>query len=353
LQHYRNERRLTDEQIGLIKQWAAEDAKEGSAADLPPLPKFTEGWKLGEPDLVLEMPEEYHLAPEGRDVYRCFVIPTGMKDDRWLAAVAIQPGNRRVVHHVIVHLDTSGKARELDAKDPGPGYTTWGGVGFVSAGQIGGWAPGNEPRRLADGIAQRLPGNADVVLQIHYNKSGKPETDRTKVGLYFAKGAVDKRSRVFPLATRLNIPAGDCDYVVRAAIPVPGDVTLYSVMPHMHLLGHEMKVTATLPDGKTVPLVHVPEWDFNWQMSYAFAQPIQLPRGSRIELEAHYDNSASNPRNPHSPPKPVRWGEQTTDEMCLAYLNFTMDAEHLTKGQSVAGLGEVLRELGARTRKKN
>ena len=316
------------------------------------MPKFPDGWRNGEPDLVIEMPEAFTIPAEGRDIYRNFVIPTGFTEDKWLAAVEIRPGNRRVVHHVLVHLDVSGKARELDAKDPGPGYRTGGGVGFPSAGQIGGWAPGNVARRSPDGIGVNVPKHSDIVIQVHYNLNGKPETDRTKVGLYFAKGPVDQRARLFPLASRINIPAGDADYRVTSSMPVPADVTLRSVMPHMHLLGREMKVFATLPDGTELPLVHVPEWDFNWQNSYAFAEPVKLPRGSKVTLEARYDNSAANPRNPNSPPKAVRWGEQTTDEMCLAYLNFTVDSESLTQGRAAPNVTDILRQLGEARKKK-
>ena len=348
---YVDECRLTEDQIGVIQQWAAEGVKEGNAA-LPALPKFPDGWRNGEPDLVIEMPEAFTIPAEGRDIYRNFVIPTGFTEDKWLAAVEIRPGNRRVVHHVLVHLDVSGKARELDAKDPGPGYRTGGGVGFPSAGQIGGWAPGNVARRSPDGIGVNVPKHSDIVIQVHYNLNGKPETDRTKVGLYFAKGPVDQRARLFPLASRINIPAGEADYRVTSSMPVPADVTLRSVMPHMHLLGREMKVFATLPDGTELPLVHVPEWDFNWQNSYAFAEPVKLPRGSKVTLEARYDNSAANPRNPNSPPNAVRWGEQTTDEMCLAYLNFTVDSESLTQGRVAPNVTDILRQLGEARKKK-
>jgi len=348
---YMDECRLTDDQIGVIQQWAAEGAREGNPADLPALPQFPIGWRNGEPDLVISMPEAYTVPAEGRDIYRNFVIPTGFTQDKWLAAVEIRPGNRRVVHHVLVHLDVSGKARELDAKDPGPGYRTGGGIGFASAGQIGGWAPGNVARRWPDGIAMPVPAGSDVVIQVHYNLNGKPETDRTQVGLYFAKGPVDKRARLFPLTGRVNIPAGDADHRVTSSMPVPSDVTLRSVMPHMHLLGREMKIFATLPNGKELPLVHVPEWDFNWQMSYVFKQPVKLPRGSKVSLEARYDNSTDNPRNPNSPPKNVRWGEQTTDEMCLAYLNFTVDSESLTQGKNVPSISDFLRQLSEKRKK--
>jgi hypothetical protein len=348
---YLDECRLSDDQIGLIKQWAAEGVKEGNPADLPAMPKFPEGWRNGEPDLVLEMPEAFTVPAEGRDIYQHFVIPTGFTEERWVSAVEVHPGNRRVVHHVLVHLDVSGKARELDAQDPGPGYRKRG-QGFVSAGLIGLWAPGNVARRLPDGIGMPVPKNADVVLEIHYNLRGKPETDRTKIGLYFAKGPVDKRMRRSEVASRINIPAGDDNYTTTASIPVPAAVTLHAVLPHMHLLGRDIKVSATLPDGKELPLVHIPDWDFSWQNSYVFREPIRLPRGSKVTLAARYDNSAANPRNPHSPPQPVRWGEQTTDEMCLAYLNFTLDAESITQGRSIPTVRETLSNAGEARKKK-
>jgi len=329
---FANDRHLTAEQIALMRDWAEAGAPEGSSADLPPAPKFTDGWTLGEPDVILEPDEDYQLAAEGPDIYRCFVIPTKFTENHYVRALEIRPGNRKVVHHVIVHYDTTGAARELDARDPGPGYTSFGGVGFRSSGMIGGWAPGNYPSFLPEGIGRLVPSGADLVVQVHYHRSGKPETDRTKVGLYFVKGTVDKPIRAkMVIKLPLRIPAGDSDYVVHATLPVTQDVTAYRVTPHMHLLGKEMKVTATLPDGKMIPLVHVTDWDFNWQTSYQFKTPMHLPAGSRLDLEAHYDNSAGNPVNPNSPPKLVHWGEQTTDEMCLAFVSFTLDKEHLAR----------------------
>ena len=236
-----------------------------------------------------------------------------------------------------MHFDTTGAARELDAKDPGPGYTSFGGVGFKSGGMIGGWAPGNYPTHLPDGVGRFVPKGADLVMQVHYHRSGKPETDRTKIGLYFAKGPVDKRLRArMVLKFLLRIPPGDTNYVVHSSIVLDNDITAYRVTPHMHLLGKEMQVTAILPDETVVPLVHVKNWDFNWQTSYEFAKPIQLPAGTKVTLEAHYDNSAMNPLNPHNPPEVVHWGEQTTEEMCIAFLNFTLDKEHLMRAPTSA-----------------
>jgi len=333
---YHDMRVLSAGQIGLIQQWFADGTPEGRAADLPPPPKFTLGWTLGEPDVVFEPAESYTIEAEGRDVYRCFVIPAKYKEDRYIAAMEVRPGNRAVVHHVIAYLDTTGTARKRDEADPGPGYTSFGGPGFLPQGSLGGWAPGNQPRLLPDGVGVLLPAGADIVLQVHYHKTGKPETDRTKLGLYFAKGEVTKRQRTFPVAYRqLKIPPGEANYTVSATLPIPWDVTLTQIMPHMHLIGREMTVTATLPDGTEKPLVHIPDWDFNWQMSYRFQEPVKLPRGSRVHLTARFDNSADNPRNPSHPPRLVTRGEGTTDEMCMAFLNYTIDAENVAGGKMV------------------
>jgi mono/diheme cytochrome c family protein len=330
---YHDARVLTKEQIATLKEWADAGAIEGNKSDMPPKPKFTDGWTLGEPDMMLEPKESYTLGAEGSDEYRCFVIPSNTTEDRYVSAVEVRPGNRTVVHHVLVFLDTAGRARKLDEQDPAPGYTTFGGIGFTPSGGMGGWAPGNLPRHLPEGIGTLLPKGADVVLQVHYHRSGKAEKDRTKIGVYFSKSKVDKRMRILPLvALKLRIPAGEENYITRSTMPVFNDMTVYQVTPHMHLLGREMTVTANLPDGKSQPLVHIPDWDFNWQTTYALKNPLQLPKGANFSLTARYDNSTKNPRNPSNPPKAVTWGEATTDEMCIAFVGYTVDSEHLTKG---------------------
>ncbi len=346
---FKDSRFLTKDQIQTINDWVGEGAPEGNPADLPPAPKFASGWTLGQPDMVAEPSEEYSLNAEGRDVYRNFVIPTSLTENRWVSAIEVRPGNRKIVHHVLVYLDTSGAARRLDAADPGPGYSTFGGVGFLPSGSLGGWAPGNVQRPLPLGVGMDLPKGADIVLQVHYHKSGKVETDRTKLALYFCKAPVDKRFRWVPvLNPALNIPPGDANYEVRAGMPLMNDATLVNVTPHMHLLGREMSVVASKPNGEQVKLVRIPDWDFNWQNTYTFKEPLKLPRGSNISLVAKYDNSTGNPRNPNNPPKSAHWGEQTTDEMCIAFVGYTIDAEQLTKGISIQGQREFGREGGGR-----
>jgi len=333
---FEDERRLTAGQIDTIQKWVEGGMPEGNKADLPAPPKFKPGWKLGEPDAVLEASEDFHIPAEGPDIYRCFVIPAQYAENRYVAAMDVRPGTASVVHHVIAYLDTSGKARQLDAADPGPGYTSYGGIGVEASGALGGWAPGITPHMLPQGVGVELPKGADIVLQVHYHPTGKAETDRTRVGLYFAKGPVDKRARIGGvIAKDLRIPAGDAHYRISASRQLPFDITLLGVAPHMHMLGQKMDVAATLPDGTKSPLISVPDWDFNWQAIYFYRQPIVLPKGTTIDMQAQYDNSAENPRNPNTPPKEVGWGEQTTDEMSIAFFWYTVDAEHLTKGQLV------------------
>jgi len=346
---FRDERKLTPDQIATIKAWAAAGSPEGSRASLPAPPKFPQGWSLGKPDLILEPSKAYALTAEGGDVYRCFVLPGGQTEDRYIAAMEVHPGNPKVVHHVIAYLDGSGKAKQIEAAntDGQPGYTSYGGIGTSPSGALGGWAPGNMPRLLPDGVGTLLPKGDDVVLQVHYHRSGKPETDQTRIGIYFCKKPVDKRMRIMPVVGLLAIPAGNAHYEVKGfPMPFRSDATILGVMPHMHLLGKDMTVTATLPDAAVKTLVHVPNYDFNWQTTYMYKDPIKVPQGTRLGLTAHYDNSSSNPRNPNRPPKPVRWGEQTTDEMCIAFVYYTLDKEQLTKGIAADGG----REFGRRPR---
>lgn len=333
---FHDARLLSAGQINTIKQWTDAGTPEGNVADLPAAPKFNSDWHLGEPDAAFEPTASYTLAAEGDDIYRCFVLPTNYDADRWISAMEVRPGNRTVVHHVLVFLDTSGKARQKEqqknAADTQPGYTSGGGPGFMPSGYLGAWAPGNEQRRLPDGIGFRLPKGADIVLQVHYHRSGKAEIDHTKIALYFSQKPVDKEMHVLPLLPfGLNIDAGDKNSEATAQFPALFDATLWHVSPHMHLLGHDMTVSATLPDGTEKKLVTVPDWDFNWQTTYAFQEPVKLPRGSMVKLRAHFDNSTDNPRNPNNPPRPVKWGERTSDEMCIAFLDFTVDSEHLAK----------------------
>jgi len=327
---FQDSRRLSNHDVATLAKWADAGAPEGDPKDIPAPPHFRDGWPLGQPDLVLQPSRPYHLEADGSDVYRCYVIPTDFTHDRYVSAVDVQPGNRSIVHHVIAFIDGTGASANLDGHEKEPGYTSFGGVGFTPTGSLGGWAPGITAHALPDGVATEVPAGARIVLQVHYHKDGKPETDFSRIGLYFAKTEVQKTLHIIPIIHGLDIPAGDSRYTVTTlGVPSPVDFHLLAVTPHMHLLGRAMKLTAILPSGEKVPLISVSDWDFNWQATYFYKKPIAFPKGTRVEITATYDNSAHNPRNPNSPPKATTWGEQTTDEMCIAFLHYTLDREHL------------------------
>jgi hypothetical protein len=326
-------RRLADTELATLVRWIEAGAPPGDPAKLPPPLVFPEGWKLGPPDHVLEMAETYTVPARASDVYRCFVIPTNFPEDRWVTKVEYAPGDRKLVHHVLSYVDTTSAAEALDRGDSGPGYTCFGGPGFAPAGGLGGWAPGSQPRVMAEGVGMLLPKGANVVVQMHYNTSApESRTDRTRVALHFAQGPIDQRQRgIRILNLAFTIPPGERRHEVRGSWTVPPgrDLHANTIAPHMHLLGREMKVTATYPDGRVRPLIHIDDWDFNWQGNYTFAQSIPLPAGTRIDMVAVFDNSAENPRQPTRPPRPVSWGQGTTDEMAIVFLGVTVDGERI------------------------
>lgn len=322
---FKDERRMSAEEKELLRRWAETGAKEGDPKDLPPAPTFAEGWTLGKPDLVLEMPKAFKIPASGRDVYRCFVVPIPIDADRTVAAVEFKPGNPVVTHHALMFLDAMGQARKKDVD--GSGFGGFGGLGILPTGGLGGWVPGSTPRFLPEGTGMYLRKGSDLVLQIHYHPSGKEEEDRSRVGLYFTKAPAERIVTGIALSSRgLYIPAGAKRHKATAeSQPLPVDADLIGISPHMHMLGREMRVWAELPGGRTEQLIWIKDWDFNWQGSYTYATALRLPKGTVVKLEAFYDNSAENPQNPSSPPKAVRWGEQTTDEMCLLGLQMTTD----------------------------
>ena len=319
-----DESRLSDHDLQTLAAWAKAGAPQGNPRDLPSAPDFPTGWQLGQPDLVVRMKEPFDVTAAGRDVFRCFVIPLGINEDRTVAAVEFHPGNPRIVHHALFYLDNTGQGRKLDAKDPGLGYPSFGGIGFIPSGSIGGWAPGAIPRRWPEGMGNLLRKGSDLVLQVHYHPSGKPETDQSELGIYFTSRFAPHIVAAVALGrTDIKIPAGESRHSIRSSFTLPHDIRAVGVSPHMHWLGREMKVEAQLPDGSTRHLLWIKDWDFNWQGRYIYRDQIPLPKGTRLELEAWYDNSTGNPANPNDPPQEIHFGEQTTDEMCFCWIHFT------------------------------
>ncbi len=312
-----NERHLSSEEKGLIKQWVEEGTLEGNSKDLPPTPTWSDEWLLGKPDLVVTMPEPFELGAEGSDVYRNFVVPASTGRDRYVRAVEFSPGNSRIVHHAFVLIDSDHACRLLDAAEPGPGF---GGMNFPAdspSGQFLGWQPGRLPIPSPPGLAWKLQKDSDFVVEAHLNRSGKPESLQSSIGLYFTDEPPTNTCAKLKLTNlTLEIPAGASNFVVTDSYALPVDVDLLAVLPHAHNLAREMRAYAVLPDGSKQWLLNIRNWDFNWQGDYRYAQPIPLPRGSTIWLNYTYDNSTHNTRNPNNPPKQVDWGYQSSDEMC-------------------------------------
>jgi len=334
---FRDPRVLSQDEIDTIAKWVDNGAPQGNVSDMPPAKSFDGGWSLGEPDLVFSSPEAYKPPVTG-DTYRCFPLPTNLTADKYVSAIDIKPGDRQTVHHVIAYVDTNGDSQKLDEADPGPGYTCFGGPGFtistLGAATLGGWAPGARASLLPENVAMSLPAQSRIVLQVHYHPQGiKTVPDQTQIGIYFAKKKPQQLIYILPLINQnFTIPPNDPNYKVTASANAGWPVHLYLIAPHMHLLGRKMHVTATIPGGEQKCLINVDDWDFNWQGMYQFSEPMTIPYGTKLSLEASYDNSGGNFRNPNVPPKPVSWGEQTTDEMCIAFLGVTLDG--ITLGQA-------------------
>jgi tetratricopeptide (TPR) repeat protein len=313
-------RRLQGEEVALLRRWVEAGAPEGSPGERPQAPRFTEGWQLGPPDLVLRAPEPYTVPAEGTDVFRNFVLPVPVTAPRYVRAMELRPGDKKVVHHANVLVDRTGSAREKDARDPGPGFAGMDveleSPSFEPDSHFLFWKPGTAAVAEPPDMAWRVEASTDLVLNLHLQPSGKPEVIQPVLGLYFTDAAPTR----FPMLVQLEHDgaldiAPGADFVVTDHYDLPVDVEVLGVYPHAHYLGRDVKGWATLPDGRRVWLIWIRDWDLNWQAVYRYREPIALPRGSRIEMRIEYDNSAANLRNPSNPPRRVRAGNRSIDEM--------------------------------------
>lgn len=314
---YRNERRLAAAEIEMITAWVKQGMPEGDARKTPALPVFPTGWQLGTPDLVVKLPKPFAVPADGPDIYRNFVIPLELVEDQWVQAIELRPSSRSVVHHVLYFADTTGEARKLAAATGGfDGMRVTRGTS-----SLGGWAVGAQPQRLPHGLALKLPKGSDLVMQYHFHPTGKAETEVSTIGLYFAKSAPERTLSSLQLPTSyglfagLRIPPGETNYTAKDSFVLPIDVEAIGVGAHAHYIAKRMRLTATLPDGEKKTLLAIDDWDFAWQDRYLFQDYVSLPKGTRLDGEVSWDNSAANPRNPSSPPIEVTWGEQSKDEM--------------------------------------
>jgi len=310
-------RGLSGDERATLREWYEGGMSEGDPQQLPALPTFAEGWLLAAPDLVIDMPHEYTLAAEGVDVIRNFVIPNPLSETRFVEAVELRPGNKRTVHHAVLKIDPTTRSRRLDEADPQPGFPGMTmGNGEAPGGHIIVWTPGATPAPAQPGLAWRLDPGVDLVLQLHMVPRGTVEHLRARIGLHFADRPPHRETFAVMLRDdRIDIPAGVSDYTIEDSFTLPVPVDVLAIYPHAHYLGHQMRVTATRPDGSRQWLLRIDDWDFNWQGLYRYAEPLHLPAGTTISMQFTYDNSSSNVRNPNVPPRRVVSGNRSSDEM--------------------------------------
>jgi mono/diheme cytochrome c family protein len=310
-------RRLTDDQIALIKRWASDGGRQGDPNDLPPTPAWAEGWQLGQPDLIISMSEPYSLAASGPDVFRTFVVPIPGSSRRYVRAMEFNPGNFQAVHHANIKIDQTRRSREWDEAGPGPGYE---GGGSREAkfpdGHFLGWTPGQSPRVSPPGMSWRLEPASDLVIELHLMPIGRIVPVQASVGLFFTDEPPTRTPYMLRIGRQdIDISAGQRDYANTDSYKLPVDVDVLGVQPHAHYLARDVHGLATLPDGSTRELVYIKDWDFHWQDVYQFVEPLALPKGTVVSMRYTYDNSEANPRNPNKPPKRVTFGQTSTSEM--------------------------------------
>ncbi len=322
---FADELRLSAEQIALFQKWVEQGAVEGAPTDLPPAPQFVPGWQLGQPDKIIEAEKPYTLAARGSDMYWNFIFRTPVDRTRWLKAIEIRPGDKRVVHHANILVDRNQSARRQEPVR-GAGFAGMElkieSETFDPDSHFLFWKPGTVPKPEPEGMSLRLDKDTDLILNIHLQPSGKAEKIQPSLGLYFT----DKPATLFPMLLQLendrqlDVPPGEKHFLVTEEFALPVDVDLLAIYPHAHYLGKDLLALATLPDGSAKTLIHIPQWDLNWQAVYRYAAPVSLPKGTTISMRYTYDNSSENPVNPNDPPRRVVAGNRSSDEMAHLWL---------------------------------
>jgi mono/diheme cytochrome c family protein len=339
---FSNDRRLSDADRETLIRWASNGAPQGNPKDLPPAPKFTEGWEIGQPDLVLAMDKPFSVPDKGTVNYQYFTIKTNFTEDKWIQAIEVRPGVRKVVHHILVFVREPGGAppkpafMPVDIRSPGDApasdkpHTPQQGFGNGTGTLIATTAPGTNAMTFAPGSAVRIKAGSTLLLQVHYTANGTAATDLSSVGFIFAKA--EPKQEVHNSAfvnAALKLPPGADNQEVDSAIQFNENSHITALFPHTHLRGKSWEYRIVYPDGSSKVVLSVPHYDFNWQTYYIFTKPLAVPKGSRIEAVAHYDNSANNKFNP-DPTVEVHWGEQTWQEMQYTGITYTVDEPLMT-----------------------
>jgi hypothetical protein len=340
---FRNDPSLPQAEIDKLTDWIDGGAPEGSVKDAPPARSFVEGWSIGTPDVVFEMPEPYDVPPAGTIEYSYVIVPTGFTEDRWMSGAEVRPGNRAVVHHANVYVREPGSpwlrdypygklfVPEEKGQRAGTGGSSSAGASIQEQ-VIAGYIPGRPARQVPPGYGMLIPAGSDLVFQLHYTTNGKAARDRTKVGFVFAKRLPEKRViRIQASNSGFVIPPGAAGYPVSGTTEMGVESELLDVYPHMHYRGQSMTLSAIYPTGERDQLLRVPHYDFNWQLVYEMGQPKLLPRGTMLRADATFDNSPNNRFNPDAKAE-VRWGDQTWEEMMVGFFDVAIPSKtDLTK----------------------
>ncbi|MFO0942677.1 MAG: cytochrome c [Pirellulales bacterium] len=340
---FANHRQLSDEDKKILIEWIDSGCPEGSPNDLPSPPKFHDGWRLGKPDLVVKMEKPFTVPASGKDLYRSFVLPVNLPEDRWIKAIELRPSARNVVHHALFFIADSSSLLGRQERDGQPGFRGMNfmrGTEFLSNGPdrltrgLGGYVPGAVPNMLPGDLARLLPKGSDIIMQTHFHPSGKVEVEQAELAIYFSDTKPShmlvplQMPPLFGVGAGIDVPAGETNYQIRDAITLPVDVQAIEIGGHAHYICKNLKLDATLPDGKQLTLLQIDDWDLDWQDQYLFKQPIDLPKGTKLTSVISYDNSKNNPENPFSPPQRIAWGRESTDEMGSVTLLLTAKEEN-------------------------
>lgn len=311
--HFANDRRLSDAEVAAIVKWADEGAPEGNPKNLPKLPEFTQGWTIGKPDVTFDTGKDFKIPAEGVVPYQYFKVDPGFKEDTWIQAAEVRPGQRSQVHHIIVFVQEGNKGATRN--------------GEQFSNMLIGYAPGVPTITWDSDTAFLVKPGSTLLFQVHYTPNGKESVDRSVLGLKLRTSKPAYRAFSGSATQfRLAIPPNDANYEAKATYVFKEDTTVMDLTPHMHLRGKAFKYVLTYPDGRSEELLNVPHYDFNWQLSYILAQPRKVPAGSKIEATAWYDNSANNKYNP-DPTQTVKWGDQTFQEMMIGFFNYKVPAD--------------------------
>jgi tetratricopeptide (TPR) repeat protein len=320
---FKGDRSLSNQQIQLFADWLKQSKPEGNLADLPAAPNYSSEWQLGPPDLILKMDKPFMLPADGSDVFRNFILPSNVKQPRYVRGFELRMTNPRVVHHANVVLDRTQALRRRDGSDGQPGFPGMDVITEAAANNFDPdshflfYKPGSVLRPEPDDMAWRLDPSTDLVINLHLQPTGKPESVQAEVGLYFTDRVPTRKPMLVQLEhdSALRIPAGSTTFSVTDSLVLPVDVDLLAVYPHAHYIGKTFDAWATTHDGKRIPLLRILDWDINWQAVYEYKNPVALPKGTRLEMRITYDNSEHNPRNPNHPSRLVTFGDRSRDEM--------------------------------------